>query len=224
MMNANPGFPVVLDVKGWSVLVIGGEEEAADKTQRLLDSGARVTVVSPTLNDALRQLVASGRVIHRGRTFRDTDLEHAILVLNTIRGDREFANMLLTNARAKGVLLWSVDYPEACSVTMPAVVVSGHARVAISTSGVAPALSGFVKEDLERILDGEFAAFVEWLGELREQARANEPDVEKRRALLREALDGFRLLGKVQYPKVWHEERAKTASSVKREGHQPADS
>jgi precorrin-2 dehydrogenase/sirohydrochlorin ferrochelatase len=217
MMNANPGFPVVLDVRGWSVLVLGGEEAAADKTQRLLDSGARVTVISPTLNDALRQLVASGKVIHRGRTFRDTDLEHAILVLNTIRGDREFANMLLTNARAKGVLLWSVDYPEACSVTMPAVAVSGHARVAISTSGVAPALSGFVKEDLERILDDEFAAFVEWLGELREQAKANEPDVEKRRALLREALDGFRLLGKVQYPKVWHEERAKTASSVKRE-------
>ncbi|MGQ0666701.1 MAG: precorrin-2 dehydrogenase/sirohydrochlorin ferrochelatase family protein [Nitrospiraceae bacterium] len=216
-MNANPGFPVVLDVKGWSVLVIGGEEEAADKTQRLLDSGARVTVISPTLNEALRQLVASGKVIHRGRNFRDTDLEHAILVLNTIRGDREFAKMLLTHARATGVLLWSVDYPEACSVTMPAVVVSGHARVAISTSGVAPALSGFVKEDLERILDDEFAAFVDWLGELREQAKANEPDVEKRRALLREALDGFRLLGKVQYPKVWLEERAKTAASVKRD-------
>jgi precorrin-2 dehydrogenase/sirohydrochlorin ferrochelatase len=77
---------------------------------------------------------------------------------------------------------------------------------------VAPALSGFVKEDLERILDAEFAAFVDWLGELREQARMNEPDVEKRRALLREALDGFRLLGKVQYPKVWLEERAKRSA------------
>jgi precorrin-2 dehydrogenase/sirohydrochlorin ferrochelatase len=32
---------------------------------------------------------------------------------------------------------------------------------------------------------------------------------------LREALDGFRLLGKIQYPKVWLEERAKlTASPV----------
>ena len=216
-MDANPGFPVVLDVKGWSVLVIGGDEEAADKTQRLLDSGARVTVIAPTLNEALRKLVASGKVIHRGRTFRDTDLEHVILVLNTIRGDREFARMLLTNTRAKGVLLWSVDYPEGCSVTMPAVVASGHVRVGVSTSGVAPALSGFMKEDLERILDDEFAAFVDWLEELREQAKANEPDAEKRRALLREALDGFRLLGKVQYPKVWVEERAKTATSVKRE-------
>jgi precorrin-2 dehydrogenase/sirohydrochlorin ferrochelatase len=177
-----------------------------------------VTVISPTLNDALRQLVASGKVIHRGRTFREADLDHAILVLNTIRGDREFARMLLAAARPKGVLVWSVDYPEASSVTMPAVAASGHVRVAISTSGVAPALSGFVKEDLERILDAEFAAFVDWLGELREQAKSNEPDVEKRRALLREALDGFRLLGKVQYPKVWLEEWSKRKTALGMEG------
>jgi precorrin-2 dehydrogenase / sirohydrochlorin ferrochelatase len=208
-MAPNPGFPLVLDVKSWSVLVIGGDEEAAEKTQRLLESGARVTIISPTLNDTLKQLAASAKVIHRGRHLRDTDLEHIILVLNTIRGDRDFAKMLHGKAREKGFLLWSVDYPEASSVTMPAVVASGHARVAISTSGVAPALSGFMKEDLERILDAEFASFVEWLGQLREQAKAEEPDADKRRALLREALDGFRLLGKVQYPKVWLDERAK---------------
>ncbi len=214
-MVPNPGFPLVLDVKGWTVLVIGGDEEAAEKTQRLLESGARVTVISPTLNETLRNLAASAKIIHRGRHFRETDLEHAILILNTIRGDRDFAKALLAKAREKGVLLWSVDYPEASSVTMPAVVASGHARVAISTSGMAPALSGFMKEDLERILDAEFAAFVDWLAQLREEAKKNEPDAEQRRALLREALDGFRLLGKVQYPKVWLEHRAKTASAAK---------
>jgi precorrin-2 dehydrogenase / sirohydrochlorin ferrochelatase len=214
-MAPNPGFPLVLDVKGWSVLVIGGDDEAAEKTQRLLESGARVTVISPTLHETLKDLAASAKIIHRGRHFRETDLEHTILVLNTLRGDRDMAKMLLAKGREKGFLLWSVDYPEASSVTMPAVVASGHARVAISTSGMAPALSGFMKEDLERILDGEFASFVEWLGQLREQAKANEPDAEKRRSLLREALDGFRLLGKVQYPKVWLDERAKQVSEVK---------
>jgi precorrin-2 dehydrogenase / sirohydrochlorin ferrochelatase len=214
-MAPNPGFPLVLDVKGWSVLVIGGDEEAAEKAQRLLESGARVTVISPTLHETLKDLAASAKIIHRGRHFRETDLEHTILVLNTLRGDRDMAKMLLAKGREKGFLLWSVDYPEASSVTMPAVVASGHARVAISTSGMAPALSGFMKEDLERILDGEFASFVEWLGQLREQAKADEPDAEKRRSLLREALDGFRLLGKVQYPKVWLDERAKQVSEVK---------
>jgi len=213
-MTANPGFPLVLDVKGWPVLVIGGDEEASEKSERLLESGARVTVISPTLNEPLRQLAASGKIIHRGRHFRDTDLDHVILILNTVRGDRDFSQMLIGKAREKRVLLWSVDYPEASSVTMPAVVAAGHVRVAISSSGVAPALSGFMKEDLERILDAEFVAFVEWLGQLREQAKANEPDAEKRRALFREALDGFRFLGKVRYPSVWSERRVETAANV----------
>ena len=218
-MAVNPGFPLVLDVQGWTVLVIGGDDEAAEKTDRLLASGARVTVISPTLNEPLRNLAASGKVIHRGRHFRDADLDHTILALNTIRGDRDFARALLAKAREKGVLLWSVDFPEASSVTMPAVAASGHARVAVSTSGVAPALSGFMKEDLERILDAEFAAFVDWLGELREQAKKDEPDAEKRRALLREALDGFRLLGKVHYPKVWLEKRAAKAQGMDKTGN-----
>ncbi|MFZ3012670.1 MAG: bifunctional precorrin-2 dehydrogenase/sirohydrochlorin ferrochelatase [Nitrospira sp.] len=213
-MVANPGFPLVLDVRGWPVLVIGGDEEASEKSQRLLESGARVTVISPTLNEPLRLLAASGKIIHRGRHFRDTDLEHVILILNTLRGDRDFAHMLVAQAREKRVLLWSVDYPEASSVTMPAVVAVGHVRVAISTSGVAPALSGFMKEDLEQILDAEFIDFVEWLGQLREQAKASEPDFEKRRALLREALDGFRFLGKVRYPNVWLERRAQAVANA----------
>ena len=47
-MAANPGFQISLDA--WMAkLVIGGNEEAADKVQRLLDAGAKVTVISPTL-------------------------------------------------------------------------------------------------------------------------------------------------------------------------------
>ena len=212
-MAANSGFPLSLDVKGYPVLVLGGDEEAAEKTQRLLEAGAKVTVVSPSLHPTLKDLAASAKVIHRGRHFRDADLENAVLVLNMVRGDRDFSRALFAKTREKKFLLWSVDHPEASTVNMPAVVACGHLRVAVSTSGVAPALSGFMKEDMEKIFGEEFAAFVDWLGQLREQAKANEPDFEKRRAVLREALDGFRLLGKVQYPKVWLDERAKPSVS-----------
>jgi precorrin-2 dehydrogenase/sirohydrochlorin ferrochelatase len=216
-MAANPGFPLTLDVRGYPVLMLGGDEDAAEKAQRLLEAGAKVTVVAPTLHEQLKQLAASAKIVHRGRHFRETDLESVILVLNMLRGDKEFARSLFAKAREKKFLLWSVDYPEASTVNMPAVVACGHVRVAISTSGMAPAMSGFIKEDLERIFGEELAPFVDWLGELREQAKTNEPDVEKRRTLLREAMDGFRLLGKVQYPKVWLDERAAAAAGAKRD-------
>ncbi|MGD9730390.1 MAG: bifunctional precorrin-2 dehydrogenase/sirohydrochlorin ferrochelatase, partial [Nitrospiraceae bacterium] len=98
-MAANPGFPISLDVKGWPVLVIGGDDEAAEKTMRLLDAGAKVTAVSPVLNETMRKLAASAKIIHRGRHFRATDVESAVLVLNLIRGDRELAQSLIVLAR-----------------------------------------------------------------------------------------------------------------------------
>jgi hypothetical protein len=140
-MAANPGFPLSLDVRGYPVLVLGGDEEAAEKTQRLLEAGAKVTVVAPTLHDTLKQLAASAKVVHRGRHFRETDLESAIFVLNMVRGDREFSRSLFAKACEKKFLLWSVDHPETSNVIMPAVVASGHVRVAVSTSGVAPAVT-----------------------------------------------------------------------------------
>jgi precorrin-2 dehydrogenase/sirohydrochlorin ferrochelatase len=59
------------------------------------------------------------------------------------------------------------------------------------------------------VFDDEFRSFLEWLRGLREDAQATEADDERRRALLREALDGFKLSASVTYPKAWLEKRGK---------------
>src|SRR5687768_4364978 len=94
MMPTNPGFQISIDVKGRPCLVLGGDDEAADKAQRLLDAGAKVTVINPTLNDQLRRLTATGKIIHRVRTFRAPDADGTMLVINTLSGDRDYAKSL----------------------------------------------------------------------------------------------------------------------------------
>ncbi|MGQ0810978.1 MAG: precorrin-2 dehydrogenase/sirohydrochlorin ferrochelatase family protein [Nitrospiraceae bacterium] len=204
-MPANPGFPLSLDVKGWPCLVLGGDDEASEKTLRLLDAGAKVIVISPTLNEALRKLTASAKVIHRGRRFRETDLESVILVMNTLRDDPDFSKSLLTLARQKRFLLWSVDQPEWSNVFMPAVVSRGHLRIAVSTSGTAPALASRLRQDLEQIFGEDCAAFLDWLADLRDETKAAQQDAEKRRALLWEVVADFKLNGSIEYPKAWLE-------------------
>ncbi len=208
-MPGNPGFQLSVDVKGRACVVLGGEEEAAEKTQRLLDAGAKVTVINPTLNDALRKLAASAKIIHRGRLFRATDTANVMLILNTLKGDSEFSRSLLELAQKERFLLWSVDQPDVSTVIMPAVVSRGDLRIAVSTSGTAPALASRVRQDLEQLFDDNFEAFLTWLGTVREETREAEPDAERRRILLREAVNGFRLVGQLEYPKAWVEERAK---------------
>lgn len=208
-MATNPGFQVSIDVRGRACLVLGGDDEAADKAQRLLEAGAKVTVISPTLNDALRRLTASGKIIHRVRTFRAPDAEGAILVINTLKGDREYARSLYELAQKERFLLCSTDQPELSTCMMPALVKRGHLRVAVSTSGVAPALASRLRHDLDMVFDDEFQSFMEWLRSLREDVQATEADDERRRAILREAVEGFKLSASIAYPKAWQEERGK---------------
>lgn len=208
-MAINPGFQVSVDVKGRPCLVLGGDDDAADKVQRLLDAGAKVTVINPTLNDTLRRLTATGKIIHRVRTFRAPDAEGAILVINTLKGDREYGRSLYELAQKERFLLCSTDQPELSTCMMPALVNRGHLRLAVSTSGVAPALASHIRQDLETVFDDEFQSFIEWLRKLREEVQAAEPDDERRRAQLREAIEGFKLSASVTYPEAWREAQQK---------------
>jgi precorrin-2 dehydrogenase / sirohydrochlorin ferrochelatase len=209
MMPINPGFQISIDVKGRPCLVLGGDDEAADKAQRLLDAGAKVTVINPTLNDQLRRLTATGKIIHRVRTFRAPDADGTMLVINTLSGDQDYAKSLYELAQKERFLLCSTDQPELSTCMMPALINRGHLRLAVSTSGVAPALASHLRQDLETIFDEEFQSFVEWLRKLREEVQATEPENERRRARLREAVEGFKISATVTYPQAWLEERAK---------------
>ena len=97
------GFQINLDVKDRACMVVGGEDEAAEKANRLLEAGAKVTVVSPKLNDALKGLAASARVLHRGRRFKASDVDGGVwLVMNTVKTDEVLSRDLFNFARQKG--------------------------------------------------------------------------------------------------------------------------
>ncbi len=68
-------YPVFLDIAGKPVVVIGGGEVALQKVKGLLDAGARVTLVSPTLHPELEALVAQGHIEHIGRGYAPGDLK-----------------------------------------------------------------------------------------------------------------------------------------------------
>jgi precorrin-2 dehydrogenase/sirohydrochlorin ferrochelatase len=156
----NPGFQVTLNLDGRQCLVIGGDEEAVEKTTRLLDAGAKVTIVHPTLHGDLRKLTASGKIIHRGRTFRSTDAQDVVLILNLLKDDLALAKSLYELAKTERFLVWSMDQAEYSTFLMPALVNRGPLRIAISTSGTAPALAKTLRQNFETLVRG-FARGIE---------------------------------------------------------------
>ena len=197
------GFQINLDVKDRPCLVVGGGDEATEKTNRLLATGARVTVISPKLSEELKVLAASAKILHRGRRFKASDVEGGIwLALNTVRTDEVLSRDLYQLARQKGFLLCSTDQPEYSTFTLPALVERGPLRIAISTSGVSPALAKRLREDLEPLFDERFEIFLEWLDAYRTHLQATEPHLEKRQQLLRDAVAKVKLHAKIEFPKV----------------------
>ncbi len=197
------GLQINLDVENRLCLVIGGGEEAANKTSRLLDGGAKVTVIGPSLNDPLRELAASGKILHRGRRFKSSDVDEGVwLVMNTVTTDVVLSRDLFTLAKQKGFLLCATDQPDFSTFTMPALVARGPLRIAISTSGVSPALAKRLRQDLEPLFDERFEVFLEWLDAYRTHLLSTEVNIEKRHQLLRDAVSKVKLNAKIEFPKV----------------------
>lgn len=217
-MSHHSGFQVTLDLVGRSCLVLGGDDEALEKVTRLLDAGAKVTVVHPTLHTELRKLTASGKIIHRGRTFRSTDTQGVTLILNVLKDDIGLAKSLFELAQTERFLLWSIDRPDFSSVLMPALAQRGALRIAISTSGASPALAGVLRRNLESLFDEEFEQFLDWLGALREELKKTELSDHRRRERLLEAVEGFKVSAEITYPSSWKLSGETQLESVGKEG------
>ena len=196
-------FQINLDVQDRVCLVIGGDEEATERVTRLLDAGAKVTVIGPSLTDELKKLAASARILHRGRHFRTSDVESGVwLVLNTIREDQTLVKDLFALSKSKNFLVCSSDEPAYSNFTMPALVSRGPLRIAISTSGVSPALASRLRQDLEPLFDERFELFMEWLDAYRIHLQKAEPLAARRHELLREAVAKVKLQARIEFPKI----------------------
>ncbi len=155
---------------------------AERKVLALLETGAKVTVISPTLSAGLQQLVARGQVQPVQREYQRGDLAGAFLVIGAT-DDARTNEQVWQEAVDRGQLVNVVDDLRRCNFISPSVVRRGDVCLAISTGGKSPALAKRIRERLEEEFGPEYAEFVDLLGDLREQVKAQYPDSKERRAL-----------------------------------------
>jgi siroheme synthase-like protein len=188
-------LPVMLDLRGREALVVGADEDAIRRVERLLRAGARVRVVAREVPEALRAVAADGGVHLEERLAREEDMDGAAI---TYVATSEEAQAAALHARAlrTGQPMCTIDRPELSTFINPAVAEAGPLAIAISTGGVSPALARRLREDLDVVL--REPGLVEWLEELR-AAREAMPRGE-RAARGAEAVKGFALEGKLRLP------------------------
>ena len=187
-------LPIALDLRGESVLIVGGNREAALRATSLCAEGARVSVIAPTAVPELSALAAR-RVVHwYVRPFSLEDARGCRLVF-VADGDESVAQALHAARRRLGYWLCVVDRTDLTDALGMATLRAGPVRVAVSSSATAPGLSRHVRQELERLFDGRFAHFAERVAAYRSGLAP-----ENRREGMRRALAGLRIDGNMQYP------------------------
>ena len=174
-------YPVCLDLRGRTCLVVGGGTVAERKVRGLRACGARVRVVASRLTRALEEARSRGLIDHAGEVYAGGHLEGVFLVIAAT--DREGVNAAVCrDARQRGIPVNVVDDPDRCDFVLPSVLRRGSLAVAVSTGGASPALAKRVRKDLEALFGPEYALFLRVLGELRNRIlRRGQPSRENRR-------------------------------------------
>jgi siroheme synthase-like protein len=168
-MTDEPGsvvnfYPVALDVSGRPCLVVGGGPVAARKARGLLECGARVTVIAPSLGSDMEALVPRLHAVER-RPYLDGDAASFRLVV-TATGLPEVDGAVHADAEASDVWINSADDRAHSSFILPAVFRDDGVTVSVSSGGLSPALSSWLRDRLAAHCEG-VGALAELLGEAR---------------------------------------------------------
>ncbi len=163
-------YPIYLELEGIPVLLVGGGHVALEKVGRLVDSGARVTLVAPDLIPPVRAFADAGRVRWLPRPFADGDTAGQRFVF--VATDNGEVNRHVANeARAAGILVNAADDVDNCDFILPSVVRRGPIQIASSTAGTSPAMARWLRERLTEFLTDDIAVLATLLGDIRREVR-----------------------------------------------------
>ena len=192
-MNFIPYYPVHLNVKGKTCLVVGGGKVGMRKARTLAKSGARVNMVSPRITDEIPREMADN-VTWISAPYTSDHLRGIALVF-AATDQKDLNQEIAMDAQNKGVLCNVVDNPDASDFVLPAIVHRGDLIITVSTSGTSPAFAKKLRQDLEAQFGMEYAQFLLLMGNIRSRLLAEEHDSEKHKtifsALIREDLLGM---------------------------------
>ncbi len=137
-----------LQLKGISCVCVGGGRIAERRITTLLCENAKVTVISPAVTEQICSWSEEGVLTWRKEPYMPGLLPTARLVFvatDNVAINEECAN----EAREKGALVNRADDLQDCDFALPAEVVLGHLRAAISTNRVSPRVSRLVADDFK---------------------------------------------------------------------------
>jgi uroporphyrin-III C-methyltransferase/precorrin-2 dehydrogenase/sirohydrochlorin ferrochelatase len=183
-------FPIFVDAQHIHCLVVGAGEVAARKTELLLKTPAKITIVSPWVSDTVQRLAnESSQITLINRKFEDSDIQHKQMIF--VATDDEAVNQHVHDiSHAAGILVNVVDNTPLCKFITPSIVDRSPIIIAMSSGGVAPVLLRYIRQKLESVLPANLKLLGNFSEKFRDKVKQGLSSVTDRRYFWEEVLDG----------------------------------
>ncbi|MBN8764894.1 MAG: uroporphyrinogen-III C-methyltransferase [Thiobacillus sp. SCN 64-317] len=163
-------LPIFLDLRGRHCLVVGGSETAARKTELLLQAGARVDVVAPSLHEGFARLPHAEHVKRVADVFTASLLDGKDAVI-VVEEDAVAAKLVADAARARHIPVNVTDKPALCSFILPSIIDRSPIVVAVSSGGESPVLARMLRARLETLVPAAYGRLSALAGRYKDRVR-----------------------------------------------------
>jgi len=182
-------FPLFISLENRAVLVVGGGQVATRKVRSIVDSGAQVRVVAPTLSSALTELVKQQHITYESRTYMAGEAAKywlSVAATNDVTVNAQIAN----DAKSAKALVNVTDEPQLGNITFASIVDRAPLQIAISTGGHSPILARLIRARIAAFIPQSYGALATLAGDYRQLIKKRFHTLGERRRFWESVLTG----------------------------------
>ena len=141
-----PFFPMMIDLAGKPVLIVGGGRIAARRADTLLRCGAKISAVSPAFCPEFPNVPA--KIL---RLFRPEDLTPDFALVFAATNSRSVNSLVHSRAKALNIPVNVCDSQEECDFFFPSLINHDNVAVSVCSAGISAGLTKRLSDKLRKV-------------------------------------------------------------------------
>ena len=177
-------YPILIELTGRFCVVVGGGRVGERRAIGLVDQGARVRIVAPTITDRLADLEGFEWI----RCDYGSELIEGAFLVIAATDSAKINARVVDDCRARNILVANAAVAEEGDFVVPASIRRGDLSLTVSTLGASPTLASVLREEIEQHYGPEWAEMTSIMGTLRDELKTRHATEEGRKQAVRAVL------------------------------------
>lgn len=160
-------FPAFLKLDNKKILIVGGGNIAYEKLEHLLDFIKGIHVIALEYSNEMMHRINKEKLSYEKRAYKEGDIKDFAIVIVAV-DSIELQAEIFQESKKYNCLCNAVDSIEYCDFIFPSYIKKGDLTIAVSTSGVSPAMAKHLRKYLQHMIPSTISEFLKEMKELRE--------------------------------------------------------